>query len=80
MVTIGKGLLGVVSGGDPAAVGLEGVRVDTVVVAASTARRRSSQQKLNSLIPSRMHSVDKSNGRGEGEQLSEMFNEVSIRL
>lgn len=39
MVTIGKGILGVVSGGDPVAVGLEGVRVDTVVVAASTTRK-----------------------------------------
>lgn len=54
MVTTGKGPFGVVQGSDPAAVVLEGVEGDAVVVETSVAGKESSQQKLNSLTLHRM--------------------------
>lgn len=44
-----------------------------MVVVASTAREGFSQQKLNSLTPSRMQDEDQSNKSGESKPLSKGF-------
>lgn len=77
MVTMGRGPLRVEEGIDPVAVLLEGAAVDTLVVTAPANRGRSSQQKSNSITPSRMHNVGQSNGYAEGKQLSEVFKGLS---
>lgn len=51
---MGKGPFGVVQGSDPAAVVLEGVEGNAVVVAVPVAGKGSLQQKLNSLTLRRM--------------------------
>lgn len=67
--------------GDPVTVVLPaGVEGDAAVVAGSAVRKGSSQWKLNSLSPRRMHNVGQSNGCGEGRQPSEVFKRAPIRL
>lgn len=59
---------------------LEGVEGAAMVVAGSSARKGSSQWKLNSWTPGRMDSAGQSNGCGEGKHLSEGFKGAPGRL
>lgn len=49
-----------------------------MVVAASTAGQRSSQQKLNAVTANRTHPVGQSNGCGEGKQLSAVLKGLEV--